>query len=1032
MLSNSGVMFSFIPATDSYAYGVNGFVVEGYGYLVVDGGQDDRWFVVDPQGQVVFEKASNAGDATAIWGSRNTVYTGNFISSGASVNAYNLVSGELLWSHTFPNGDGDDKIGAIRTDTLGNVFVLEGATFGKTQLAKLDQNGNLLWSKDVSSGSEYSAPGSLLVADDAFYVSGMTRELQPSGSWYGSYIEKLDSSGNRVWITSASDIGGGDQSTNIIQLANGSIAAGGICDFNNDGLSDGYIEILDSSSGVLVANFNYSIPNAGVVPHSIVVDNAGNIIVVGDLQLPNNPNNPQDIFIACFTSAGNMLWSDSIGGNGYENSAGVSVNEDGSITIFARSAGSTEILGNSLPESNYYFMATYLPINGAFIGTDNTDFVAGSSGADTIRTNAGDDIVNAGAGNDLIIGGDGAGDDTYNGGDGIDTVKYTSATAAINVNLSTDSATSIAGGDAAHIGADTLTGIENIIAGNFNDTLTGSSANNVFTGESGNDTINGGAGSDTSIYRGVKSQYVITNNDNGTWTVQDTVAGRDGADTVSNIEYLQFTDQTVTLTVAPPQTLTGTSTANNLTGGADDDILIGLGGIDNLNGAEGSDLYVMTSASDHAAAEINDTGLSGVDEVRFTTKKASTLTLYAGDRGIESVVIGTGTSPYAITTGATANNINASAVTNALAITGNNGSNSLIGTAYADTLIGNAGNDVLNGGSGTDTLIGGAGNDTYVVENFGDAISENNNEGKDLVQSSISYILGSNLENLALTGASNINGAGNSVVNTITGNAANNILDGDDGVDTLIGGAGNDTYIVDVISATGALQDKLKEASNAGTDTIQLRGTYSGAVKAIALAANFENLDISNTGSSLFNLIGSAADNTLIGNNSNNAIKGGVGADIMTGGSDKDTFVFMAGDSGQTATTLDKITDYTKGAVGTGDLIDYASNLTVGGSSATATAGQASINMTTGVATFATGSGTTLSDALLDIATRMMAATNTKGDFALFQINNTGDYYAFISDGTAGVGAKDVLIQLVGISSITSIDLTGGNLTIIG
>jgi len=129
--------------------------------------------------------------------------------------------------------------------------------------------------------------------------------------------------------------------------------------------------------------------------------------------------------------------------------------------------------------------------------------------------------------------------------------------------------------------------------------------------------------------------------------------------------------------------------------------------------------------------------------------------------------------------------------------------------------------------------------------------------------------------------------------------------------------------------------------------------------------------------------------------------------------------------------TLDKIADYTKGALGTGDLIDYVSLLTIGGSAATATARQASINMTTGIASFASGSGTALADALLDIASRMTAATNTTGEFALFKVNNTGDYYAFISDGIAGVGANDVVIQLVGITSISNIDLTGGNLTFI-
>ncbi|NBW61591.1 MAG: hypothetical protein EBR31_07765, partial [Methylophilaceae bacterium] len=158
---------------------------------------------------------------------------------------------------------------------------------------------------------------------------------------------------------------------------------------------------------------------------------------------------------------------------------------------------------------------------------------------------------------------------------------------------------------------------------------------------------------------------------------------------------------------------------------------------------------------------------------------------------------------------------------------------------------------------------------------------------------------------------------------------------------------------------------------------------------------------------------------------------GGVGADSLTGGLGSDTFVFIAGDTGQKDKTFDIIQDYTKGALGTGDLIDYASTLSVGGSNATATATQASINSSTGVASFAAGSGTKLADALADIATSFTAATNSPGEFAFFRVNNAGNFYMFISDGTAGLGANDVVIQLVGITSINGIDLNSGDLTIV-
>ncbi|HRF02664.1 MAG TPA: VCBS domain-containing protein, partial [Pirellulaceae bacterium] len=65
----------------------------------------------------------------------------------------------------------------------------------------------------------------------------------------------------------------------------------------------------------------------------------------------------------------------------------------------------------------------------------------------------------------------------------------------------------------------------------------------TLTGGAGNDFIDGGSGNDVAIFSGTSAQYTVTNNGNGTWTVTDSVGGRDGTDTVTNVERLQFSDR---------------------------------------------------------------------------------------------------------------------------------------------------------------------------------------------------------------------------------------------------------------------------------------------------------------------------------------------------------------------------------------------------------------------------------------------------------------------------------------------------------
>ncbi|MDR9865094.1 retention module-containing protein [Pseudomonas baetica] len=134
-------------------------------------------------------------------------------------------------------------------------------------------------------------------------------------------------------------------------------------------------------------------------------------------------------------------------------------------------------------------------------GTAGDDILVAGTGNNIINAGDGNDVLTAGSGNNELHGGagndllySGPGNDLLDGGTGIDTASYAHATAGVTVNLGLLGAQNTLGA-----GTDTLTGIENLVGSNFNDTLTGDNNNNVINGGLGNDILNGGGGDDLLI-----------------------------------------------------------------------------------------------------------------------------------------------------------------------------------------------------------------------------------------------------------------------------------------------------------------------------------------------------------------------------------------------------------------------------------------------------------------------------------------------------------------------------------------------------
>jgi trimeric autotransporter adhesin len=337
------------------------------------------------------------------------------------------------------------------------------------------------------------------------------------------------------------------------------------------------------------------------------------------------------------------------------------------------------------------------------------------------------------------------------------------------------------------------------------------------------------------------------------------------------------TTQTISVVIGDvkPVTLNGTVNADTLgaTGTTvDGDTLNGLGGNDTLDGGAGAD--IMNGGTGNDTYTVDNTGDLCNEDLNGGTDTVKSSVTYTLGLNVENLKL-MGTS-----------SINAT------------------GNALANTLTGNSGTNTLNGGIGADNMAGGAGNDTYVVDNVGDVVTEVGGEGTDTVQSSLSYVLGSNLENLTLTGFAANNGTGNGLNNIITGNSAANTLTGNDGNDTLnggtgadilVGGLGDDIYYVDNIG------DVVIEKSAQGTDKVISTINFS-----IAALTNVESITLAGsatmaTGNDLNNtLIGNTAANTLTGGAGNDTLDGMTGIDTMIGGTGND--IYYVGSAGETVT----------------------------------------------------------------------------------------------------------------------------------
>lgn len=939
------------------------------------GGRGDDAYVVDSLSDVVSELADEGTD---------TVYTGLSYILGQNVENLTLTgtdaaagTGNVLDNVITGNAADNTLTGLAGNDTL------DGGLGADAMLGGIGDDTYVVDdAEDVV--TENTGEGTDTVRSSITYtLIGNVENLTLTGS------AAIDGIGNEL----DNIITGNAEANALTALEGGDFLDGGLGADTLIGGTGNDTYVVDDAGDVTVEQAGEGTDTVRSSFSYALGDNLENLTLTGGTNIDGTGNDTDNVLVG--NSGNNVLvggaGADSMAGGGGGDTyllddLGDTVSEQANQGIDTVVSPFDYTLGANLEN----LTLTGDALNGT--GNDLNNVITGTDADNTLIGLAGNDTLDGGAGADSMLGG--TGNDTYVvdtlsdtitelSGQGTDTV-VTGLTYTLGENLESLTLT----------GMDAVTGTGNEV----DNVITGNAVDNTLTGLAGNDTLNGGLGADTMLGGTGDDTYVV---DNAGDIVTENAG--EGTDAVHSSLSYALTGNVENLSLTGPAAIrgtgneldngiTGNGAANTLYGLAGNDTVNGGGGADTLVGGTGNDTYVV----DNTADVIMENADEGLDAVEASAS-------YTLSDNVENLTL-TGTA-----------NLNGTG--NALdnVITGNAGNNVLSGLGGNDTLIGNQGNDRVDGGSGADTMAGGAGNDIYVVDEAGDSVTENAGEGVDTVEAGIDYALGSNLENLVLTGGAEIDGTGNSQNNTIVGNDSANILLGLEGNDLLIGGGGNDvldggagadimnggegddTYIVD---NTG---DRVSEAAAGGVDTVQSSVSH-------VLSDNFENLTL--TGSGDISGTGNTLDNTILGNAGNNTLDGGAGADTLAGGAGNDTY--LVDNAGDTVTeAAGEGTDTVYASVSHA-LADQVENLALMGTGNLAGIGNALDNAVTGNA----------GDNVLDGGSGMDALAGGLGDDT-YVVDNAGD--TVVESADEGVDTVHASVSHALSANVENLVLTGSD-----
>lgn len=262
-------------------------------------------------------------------------------------------SGNVVWSRQLGSLH-EDRARDVIVDLLGNVFIgghtrgaLQGPNLGNTDafVSKYDSNGNFAWTCQFGTEENNSVQSVSVDGQGNVFVAGSTRGDLGGESMgdYDAYISKYDSNGALLWIrqfgSTEADLVDGVSFDGLGNVYVGGNTWGDLGGINA-GNRDGFVCKFDTD-GVQLWCRQFGGDDFDFV-EDVAADVLGNVYAAGQTfgDLDGGNAGSADAFICKYDSSGNMMWIRQIGTNVYDRAQSVSADGLGNAYVAGSTSGS--------------------------------------------------------------------------------------------------------------------------------------------------------------------------------------------------------------------------------------------------------------------------------------------------------------------------------------------------------------------------------------------------------------------------------------------------------------------------------------------------------------------------------------------------------------------------------------------------------------------------------------------------------------------------------------------------------------------